>query len=103
MSQQIITSSEVERVPVDLPGATLQVLHNEIRGGMTALAHLAPGIIIPEHWHTHADETLYMLSGDLVIAGVAYGPGTFFVVSGLAPSRVGRALPAIRAGQHETL
>jgi len=59
----------------------MQVLHHEAGGGMTVLTDLAPGATIPEHWHTHADETVYVLSGDFVEAGQPYGPGTFFVGS----------------------
>jgi hypothetical protein len=34
--------------------------------------------VIPGHWYTHADETLYVLSGDLVLDGLPHSPGTFF-------------------------
>ena len=87
MYQDTIVASEVERVPLDLPGVTMQVLHNEAGGGMTVLTHLAPGASIPEHWHTHADETVYVLSGDFVEAGVPHGAGTFF--AGRAGTRHG--------------
>ncbi len=33
---------------------------------------------IPEHWHRKADETVFVLEGDFVEAGVTYGSGTFF-------------------------
>lgn len=79
MYEKTITASEVEPTPLDLPGVTMQVLHAEGGGGMTVLTHLAPGATIPEHWHTHADETVYVLAGDFIEAGTTYGPGTFFV------------------------
>ncbi len=92
MYEDTIASSEVEQVSLDLPGVTMQVLHTEGSGGMTVLTHLAPGATIPEHWHTNADETVYVLSGDFVEASVPHGPGTFFA---------GRA--GTRHGPHSTV
>lgn len=57
----------------------MQVLHTEAGGGMTVMTHLEPGATIPEHWHTYADETVYVLSRDFVEVGQTHGPGTFFV------------------------
>ena len=79
MYQTVITSAEVEITPLDIPGGSMQVLHTDDNGGMTVLTHLAPGGVIPAHWHTHADETVYVLSGDFVEAGVSHQQGTFFV------------------------
>ncbi|MBS1991141.1 MAG: cupin domain-containing protein [Cyanobacteria bacterium SZAS LIN-3] len=45
----------------------------------TVLTRLAPGATIPRHHHTHANETVYVLSGDFVEEGKAYGPGSYFV------------------------
>jgi quercetin dioxygenase-like cupin family protein len=81
MTQTIIKVSEVEHRDVNVPGASLQVVQTEAKGGMTGLAHFAPGTLVPEHWHTHADEMLYVISGDFVVEGIAYGPGTFFFVT----------------------
>jgi quercetin dioxygenase-like cupin family protein len=61
------------------------VLHTEVGGGFTGLAHFAPGTTVPEHVHTHADETLYVLSGDLVVEGQSYGQGTFFIITAGTP------------------
>jgi quercetin dioxygenase-like cupin family protein len=81
MTQKIINVSEVEHRDVNVPGASLQIVQTEAEGGITGLAHFAPGTVVPEHWHTHADEMLYVISGDLVVEGISYGPGTFFFVT----------------------
>ena len=46
---------------------------------MTVVTRMEPGAVIPEHWHTTADETVYVLSGEFIEAGVAHGPGTLLV------------------------
>lgn len=80
MYQKVIVASEVARVGLDLPGVSLQVLDtDEATGGMLVLTHLEPGAEIPAHWHSVADETVYVISGDFVEQGTAYGPGTVFV------------------------
>jgi uncharacterized cupin superfamily protein len=33
---------------------------------------------IPAHWHTQADEAVYVLEGDFVQDGESYGPGSYF-------------------------
>ena len=38
-----------------------------------------PGAVIPEHWHSNADETVFVLEGEFVEGGFTYGPGTFFL------------------------
>ena len=45
----------------------------------TVMTHIEAGASIPEHWHTQADETVYVVSGDFVERGKSYGPGSFFV------------------------
>jgi quercetin dioxygenase-like cupin family protein len=92
MSQKIIQASDIAQQAVGVPGASLQVLHKESGGGFIGLAHFAPGTTIPEHWHTHAEEMLYVLAGDLVIGDATYGPGTFFIVD-----------PGTRHGPHSTV
>lgn len=37
-----------------------------------------PGSTIPAHRHSLADETVYVLEGDFIEAGVGYGLGAFF-------------------------
>lgn len=79
MYQKTIEQKDIEVSPLDIPGVTIQILHrDEISGGITALTHIAAGASIPEHWHTSADETVFVLSGDFVEQESSYGPGTFF-------------------------
>lgn len=80
MYQKSITSEEVVFVELEIPGVKIQPLHtDEISGAMTVLTHIAAGASIPEHWHSVADETVFVLKGDFIENGVSYGPGTFFV------------------------
>jgi anti-sigma factor ChrR (cupin superfamily) len=80
MYQKTIASDEVGFVELEMPGVTIQPLHtDEISGAMTVLTHIAPGASIPEHWHSVADETVFVLKGDFIEGGISYGPGTFFV------------------------
>ena len=45
----------------------------------TVETRMKPGAIIPRHSHTHANETVYVLSGDFIEEEVEYGPGSYFV------------------------
>ena len=93
MYQKTIASNEIAFVELEMPGVSIQPLHtNEATGAKTVLTHMAPGASIPQHWHSVADETVFVLSGDFIENGVSYGPGTFFV---------GRA--GTSHGPHETL
>jgi quercetin dioxygenase-like cupin family protein len=77
MYQAIVNAAEVNATALDFAGVSIQLLHADNRSGaMTVVTRMEPGAIIPEHWHTTADETVYVLSGDFIEAGVAYGPGT---------------------------
>ena len=80
MYQKAIKQDEVDAVALDIPGVKIQILHtDDISGAMTVLTHIAAGATIPQHWHTSADETVFVLSGDFVEQGRSYGPGAFFV------------------------
>jgi len=79
MYQAIVASSEITRTVLEFRGVAIQVLHTDDRtGAMTVLTHMEPGAVIPEHWHSSADETVYVLSGDFIEGGVSYQPGTLF-------------------------
>ncbi len=68
--------------PLDFPGVSMKVLHNESRaGGMTVMTRMEPGATIPAHSHTTADETVFVVEGDFIEDGQTYGPGSFFVGS----------------------
>ena len=67
-------------------GISMKVLHqNESSGAMTAMTRLAAGSSIPAHSHTHAEQTVFVIEGDLIDDGVSYGPGSFFVVKAGSP------------------
>jgi anti-sigma factor ChrR (cupin superfamily) len=79
MFETTVIGTEVNPISLEFPGVTVRVLHRDDRhGGQVVLTQMAPGAVIPEHWHTHADETVYVLRGDFVEAGVVHGVGTFF-------------------------
>lgn len=52
---------------------------NQELGQKTVLTKLAPGATIPMHWHTNADETVYVIEGILLEEGTEYGAGSYFV------------------------
>ena len=67
-------------------GISMKVLHqNESSGAMTAMTRLAAGSSIPAHSHTRADQTVFVIEGDLIDDGISYGPGSFFVVKAGSP------------------
>lgn len=77
--QIAIISESVASTPLDIPGVSMRVLNRDATtGGMTVLTRIEAGATIPEHWHTKADETVFVVEGDFVEAGVTYGPGAFF-------------------------
>jgi quercetin dioxygenase-like cupin family protein len=78
MFETTIISTEMGSFPFGFTGVTARLLHRGGRGGTVVLIRLAPGTVIPEHWHSDADETVYVLDGDFVEGGLIYGPGTFF-------------------------
>jgi anti-sigma factor ChrR (cupin superfamily) len=80
MYQKAIEQDKVSAVALDIPGVTIQTLHtDDISGAMIVLTHIAAGATIPQHWHTSAGETVFVLSGDFIEQGRSYGPGAFFV------------------------
>ncbi len=62
------------------------MLHrDEAAGTMAVLTRIEAGASIPAHWHSKADETVYVLDGDFVEAGTSYGPGSYFVGKARTP------------------
>jgi anti-sigma factor ChrR (cupin superfamily) len=62
-----------------MPGVALKTLHkDEDSGAMTVLTRMEPGATIPAHWHSKADEEVYVVAGDFVEEGESYGPGSYF-------------------------
>ena len=74
-----VNESEVGWTPLDMPGVAMKVLHkDEATGAMAVLTRMDAGATIPAHFHTKADETVYVLEGDFVEDGQSHGPGSFF-------------------------
>ncbi|WP_020472971.1 cupin domain-containing protein [Zavarzinella formosa] len=72
-------ADSVAWTPLDFPGVSLRVLWTDPDTGvMSVLTRLAPGASIPAHFHTKADETVYVLEGDFIEDGATHGPGSFF-------------------------
>ncbi len=72
--------------PTGWPGVSMKMLQQvESTGGMTGMTRMEAGSSIPAHSHTHADQTVFVVEGDLVEDGVSYGPGSFFVVKAGSP------------------
>ena len=86
MFESTVISTEVKPILLDLPGVSVRVLHRGTdESGQVVITRMAPGAVIPEHWHTHANETVYVLAGDFIEGGLTYGPGTFFFGKAGAP------------------
>ena len=79
MYQTTLGSDSLEWTPLDFPGVETKVLiQDESTGAMSVLTRIGPGCQIPAHWHSNADETVYVLEGDFIEGGIGHGPGTFF-------------------------
>jgi serralysin len=75
--QEVVDTSTLPSVDIGIPGVSLKVLYTDpVTGGEEVITHLDPGAVIPEHFHTYANESVYVLDGDFVENGVSYGPGT---------------------------
>src|SRR4051794_27049184 len=80
MFESTVIITEVKPILLDLPGVSVRVLHRgNADTGQVVITRMAPGAVIPEHWHSEADEWVFVLDGDFVEAGVTYGPGTLFI------------------------
>ena len=63
-----------------IDGVKSKVLYfDEATNAKTVETEMKPGAIIPQHSHTHANETVYVLSGDFIEEQTEYGPGSYFV------------------------
>ncbi len=80
MYQVTVRDGDSAWASLDFPGVRMKVLHrNAATGALAVLTQMAAGAAIPAHWHTTADETVYVLEGDFVEDGTSYGPGAYFV------------------------
>ena len=65
--------------PGPYAGVELRVLHkNETTGGVTVLRKFKAGVVIPAHIHPHANELVYVLSGEWDESNVIYTTGAYF-------------------------
>jgi len=79
MYQTITNTADIARDELGFGGVTVQLLSGDgPSGGMYLLTTMAPGGAIPAHQHTEANEFVYVVSGEFVEAGKAYGPGSVF-------------------------
>jgi len=81
MYETKVDTSTLPWSPAGSSGISMKILQQvESTGGMTGMTRLEAGSSIPAHSHTHADQTVFVIEGDLIDEGVSYGPGSFFVV-----------------------
>ena len=86
MYETKLDTSALAWSPSGSSGISMKILQQvESTGGMTAMTRLEAGSSIPAHSHTHADQTVFVIEGDLIDDGVSYGPGSFFVVKAGSP------------------
>jgi quercetin dioxygenase-like cupin family protein len=80
MYQIKVSQDQVGWTSLDLPGVSMKVLFkDDVSGAMTVVTRMEPGAIIPAHFHTQADETVYVLEGEFIEDGESHGPGWYFV------------------------
>jgi quercetin dioxygenase-like cupin family protein len=72
--------------PTGWPGVSMKMLQRvESTGGMSGMMRMEAGSSIPAHRHTQADQSVFVVEGDLVEEGVSYGPGSFFFAKAGTP------------------
>lgn len=65
---------------IGIPGVESKVLYIDgASNRKTVVTRMSPGSFIPKHFHTSADETVYVLEGELIEDDHNYGPGAYFV------------------------
>jgi anti-sigma factor ChrR (cupin superfamily) len=80
MYQITVRESDLPWADLGMPGVRMKVLHkDEVTGAIAVLTRIEAGASIPAHWHSKADETVFVLDGDFVEEGVSYEPGSYFV------------------------
>lgn len=80
MFQVQFQEQSIPWTPLEISGLSIKVLHQDDQSGaLTMLLKMAAGSTFPEHSHSVADESAYIISGDLQEGAATYGPGGFFV------------------------
>lgn len=86
MYQIAVREGELPWADLGMPGVSMKVLHtDEATGAMAVLTRIEAGASIPAHWHSKADETVFVVEGDFVENGISYGPGAYFVGQARTP------------------
>ena len=79
-------TSAVPWSPTGWAGVLMKALQQvESTGGMTGMIRMEAGSSIPAHSHTHTDQAMFIVEGDLTEDGVSFGPGSFFVAKAGTP------------------
>lgn len=74
MYETKIDTSGVAWSPTGWAGVSIKMLDaNAATGGVTGMIKMSAGSSIPAHKHTQADQTMYVLEGELVEEGVSCG------------------------------
>lgn len=80
MYQTKMREIDADWVRLEIPGVEMKTLFkDQTSGAMTVMTRMAAGSIIPAHWHSKADETVFVLEGDFVEDGESFGSGSYFV------------------------
>lgn len=86
MYETKIDTSALAWSPTGWPGVWMKMLQQvESTGGMSGMMRMEAGSSIPAHSHTHADQAVFVIEGDLIDDGVTYGPGSFLVAKAGSP------------------
>ena len=79
MFAYMIRAKDMEWQPGPYEGVELLALYkNEVTGGVTVLRKFKAGATVPAHIHPHANESVYVLSGEWEETGNVYREGAFF-------------------------
>ena len=80
MYQIKVSQDQVDWIPLDFPGVSMKVLYkDDASGAMTVVTRMEAGAKIPAHFHTQADETVFVLEGEFIEDGESHGPGWYFI------------------------
>ena len=86
MYETKLDTSALASSPTGWPGVSMKMLQQvESTGGMIGMMRMEAGSSIPAHSHTHADQAVFVIEGDLIEEGVTYGPGSFLVAKAGTP------------------
>ncbi len=92
MYDQSVNANGLKWTETELTGVAYKLLSTDPdTGAHLMLYRFAPGSVVPQHSHTHAAETAYVLEGEFIEDNKVYGPGQSFY-----------AQPGVPHGPHRT-